>query len=96
MEMPSDLKGIVTPEQWSRLRVNRLSPDNKKMVVDILLDTFRGDDPDEVDPDDVEESIELVEDLVDDLLEESPKIDEDDLVAAEQASDAVLEEMAEG
>ena len=66
------------------------------MVLGIVMDAFKGEDPDEVDPDDVEETIELVEDLVDDLLEESPTLDEDDLLAGEQASDAILEGMAEG
>ena len=96
MEMPSEIKGIVTPEQWNRLRVGKLTPHQREIVLGVVTDAFKGEDPDEIDPDDVEETIELIEDLVDDFLEESPKLSEDDLVAGEQASDAVLEEMAEG
>jgi len=96
MQIPSEISGVVTQDQWNRLRIGRLTPHQREVVVDIMLDAFRGEDPEEVDPDDVEETVELVEDLVDDFLEESPKMDEDDLIAGEQASDAVLEEMAEG
>lgn len=96
MEIPSQIRGVVSQEQWNRLRIGRLTPYQREMVVDLVVDAFKGEDPDEIDPDDVEETIEIVEDLVDDFLEESPKMDEDDLIAGEQASDAVLEEMAEG
>lgn len=65
------------------------------MVLGLLDAGFEGIDPEKVDEDDVEETVEFVEGLVDDLLEEVGDIDEDELVAAEQTSDVLLEDMAE-
>jgi hypothetical protein len=95
MEIPSNLKPFITQEQWSRLRVGNLSPEDQATVLDILNGGFEGMDPEKIDPEDVEETVDFVEGIVDDLLEEVPDLDEDELVAAEQTSDAILEEMAE-
>ena len=95
MEMPSSLKEFLSQEQWNRLRIDKLSPEDKEMILDIITGGFEGLDPEKIDADDVEETVELVEGLVDDLLEDVGEIDEDELVAAEQTSNVLLEDMAE-
>jgi hypothetical protein len=99
MSVPREISGVVTPEQWRALELGKLSPDARKMVTEIVVDSLKDEDPETADPDDIREALGIVEDLVDDLEEaaaEAPKLTSDDLIAAEQTSDAVLEDMAGG
>jgi hypothetical protein len=97
MSVPTEISGVVTPEQWKALELGKLSPDARKMVTEIAVESLRDEDPDTADPDDIREALGIIEDLVDGLAEasaEAPKMTSDDLIAAEQTSDAVLEDMA--
>lgn len=96
MAVPKELADFISEEQWNKLRLNRLSAEDRAEVEGFLASIFEGEKPEEWDGDDVSDALEMGRELADMLAEEIDEdISDDDLVAAGHTADAVTEAKAE-
>jgi hypothetical protein len=90
MEMPKVLERFLSDAQWSGLKLESLSKEDREDVVGFLVDVFAGENPDSWDKDDIAEVVLAAKEVAGMLGEEvDEEISDDDLVAAAQTAEAL-------
>ena len=97
MSMPESVRHFLSASQWHSLHVDRLHEDDQKLILRLLESTFEGEDPNEIDPSEVEEAVDHIRALANDLAQiVEERVDDSELAAAGHAGDEPAENMRRG
>jgi hypothetical protein len=99
MPVPKSISAFVSEDQWKALDIDSLSKEDQDTIVRAMVAGFEGaPSPEDLDPEDVKEVLQLAKDMVMDFTEKLGDLglSEEDVVAANTTSQLVIEEMNEG
>jgi hypothetical protein len=99
MPVPKSISAFVSEDQWKALDIDSLSKEDQDVLVRAMAAGFSGaPSPEDLDPEDVKDVLELSRDMV---LDFKVKLDDlglspEETAAANATSERVIEEMNEG